>query len=97
MSIKNKSTTKVNKAKSNTATKKDIQDLHELMAKNLFHTQKIERLANKFDKFVFWIKVQASLKFLFIVVPLVLAYFFIVPKLQKYLTEAQGLYKSFIP
>ena len=83
--------------KDQSVTKKDIKDLHELMAKNLYHTQKIERLAKKFDKFIFWIKVQTVVKVFLIVVPIVLAYFFVIPKVQVYFNEITQLYKSLIP
>lgn len=78
-------------------SKKDVTELHQLMAKNLYHTQKIERLAKKFDKFIFWIKVQTLIKVLIIVIPIILAYIFVVPKAQVFFDEIRTLYKTIIP
>lgn len=87
-----KPTKKEQTTKNSTVTQQDIRELRELVAKNLHHTQKLEGLAKKFDRYIFWVKIGTAVKVLLIIAPIVLAYIFVFPWLQEILDQ----YKSIV-
>lgn len=87
-----KSTKKEKSTHSSAVTQQDIRELRELVAKNLHHTQKLEGLAQKFDRYIFWVKIGTAVKVLLILAPIILAYIFVFPWLEEILDQ----YKSIV-
>lgn len=79
-----KSTKKTAKS---TVTQRDILELKELMAKNLYKVQKLETFSKKVERFIFWSRVTFFLKVLVVVLPIVLAYIYVMPWLEDLLGQ----------
>jgi hypothetical protein len=77
-------------------TKEDIKEIKQLISKNHYQLNKLEHSVRKFERFILVIKVKAAVKTALILIPLVLAYFYVVPWARELLEQYRQALSPFI-
>jgi hypothetical protein len=70
------------------------EDIKKLLEQNLELNQKIYKICRKLNNYMIWSQIYGFLKIIIIVVPLILAYFYLAPYLTsalKQYTELMGV------
>lgn len=76
--------------------KAELLDIKKIVSQNQHEITELRGFAKRMESFVFWMKIKWFIKVALIAIPIVLAYFFVLPRVRSWFDSIQELFKNFI-